>query len=342
MRSALEYAVDRAALNKVVFDGLGEPAYQTVPSWSPGYSKSLGSSDAYNPAKAKAMLKAAGYPKGVKFNLIIPAGDATFARAAALLQAELASAGFTANLQQIPGADFLTDVYIKKQGDAVLSEQLSNGPDLTNSFEALFESSGFVANALGAVNPTADAADRAGQRVPEPEPAGPADAADRQDGDSAGSRGPARLHAVDRRLQQEPGRWERGRSDRPVPLEPGRHLHQEVAAVMGCTGDGRTCDVVQLHRISTESSAAHGVQWRFPSDVRRPSAAHHRPAPVPHLPRRLLARPHHPRQPGHRPGRGHARHPAEIAKITAQLHLNEGFFAQYWNWLKAALQREPR
>src|SRR6202034_3139619 len=30
--------------------------------------------------------------------------------------------------------------------------------------------------------------------------------------------------------------------------------------------------------------------------------------------------------------------PAEIAKITAQLHLNEGFFAQYWRWLKAALQ----
>ena len=29
--------------------------------------------------------------------------------------------------------------------------------------------------------------------------------------------------------------------------------------------------------------------------------------------------------------------PAEIAKISAQLHLNEGFFAQYWNWLKAAL-----
>jgi peptide/nickel transport system substrate-binding protein len=153
VRSALEYAVDRAALNKVVFDGLGQPAYQPVPTWSPGYSKSLGSSDAYSPSKAKAMLKAAGYPKGVKFTLIIPSGDATYARAAALLQSELASAGFTANLQQIPGADFLTDVYIKKQGDAVLSEQLSNGPDLSNSFEALFESSGFVANALGSVNP---------------------------------------------------------------------------------------------------------------------------------------------------------------------------------------------
>jgi peptide/nickel transport system substrate-binding protein len=152
VRAALEYAVDRPAVNKVVFDGLGAPAYQPVPSWSPGYSKSLGIPDPYNPAKAKAMLKAAGYPKGVSFNLIIPSGDATFARAAALLQSEMASAGFTANLQQIPGADFLTDVYIKKQGDALLSEQLTNGADLSNAYEALFEPSGFPANALGSVN----------------------------------------------------------------------------------------------------------------------------------------------------------------------------------------------
>ena len=152
VRAALEYAVNRAALNQVVFDGLGQPAYQPVPSWSPGYSKSLGVSDPYSPAKSKAMLKAAGYPKGVTFSLIIPSGDATYARAAALLQQELAASGFTANLQQIPGADFLTDVYIKKQGDAVLSEELSNGADMSNGFEALFEPSGFPANALGSVN----------------------------------------------------------------------------------------------------------------------------------------------------------------------------------------------
>ena len=152
VRAALEYAVDRATLNKIVFDGLGQPAYQPVPSWSPGYSKALGASDSYNPRRAKAMLKAAGYPKGVSFELIIPSGDATYARAAALLQQELTDSGFTAKLQQIPGADFLTDVYIKKQGDAVLSEELSNGPDLTNTFEALFEPSGFPANALGSVN----------------------------------------------------------------------------------------------------------------------------------------------------------------------------------------------
>jgi ABC-type transport system substrate-binding protein len=152
VRAALEYAVDRTALNKVVFDGLGQPAYQPVPSWSPGYSKSLGAFDSYDPAKAKGMLKAAGYPKGVNFTMFIPSGDATYARAAALLQQELAGAGFTVNLQQIPGADILTDVYVKKEGDALLSEALSNGPDLSNTFEALFEPSGFPANALGSVN----------------------------------------------------------------------------------------------------------------------------------------------------------------------------------------------
>ena len=29
--------------------------------------------------------------------------------------------------------------------------------------------------------------------------------------------------------------------------------------------------------------------------------------------------------------------PAEIAKITKQLHLNQGFFAQYWRWLSGAV-----
>ncbi len=152
VRAALEYAVNRPAVNNVIFDGLGAPAYQPVPTWSPGYSKSLGIPDAYNPAKSKALLKAAGFPKGVSFSLIIPSGDATYARAAALLQSEMAAAGFTANLQQIPGSDFLTDIYIKKQGDALLTEQLTNGADLSNAYEAMFEPSGFPANGLGSVN----------------------------------------------------------------------------------------------------------------------------------------------------------------------------------------------
>ena len=154
VRSALEYAVDRATLNRVVLSGLGEPAYQPWPSWSPGYNKALGNYDVYNPAKSKALLKAAGFPKGVSFTLVIPAGNATFSRTAALLQAQLASAGFTVNINQVPGSDLLTDFYLHRQGDATLTLQRSNGPDISNSFESLFEPTGFIAHYLGTINPT--------------------------------------------------------------------------------------------------------------------------------------------------------------------------------------------
>ena len=152
------------------------------------------------------MLKAAGYPKGVSFSLIIPSGDATYARAAALLQQELATSGFTANLQQIPGADFLTDVYIKKQGDALLSEELTQRSRSDERLRGSLRALGLPGQRLRFGQPATHAADRAGQRVIEPQPAGPAHAADRQDGHSTGPAGPAGLHAVDRRVQQEPGR----------------------------------------------------------------------------------------------------------------------------------------
>jgi ABC-type transport system substrate-binding protein len=153
VRAALEYAVDRNALNKVVDDGLGEPAYQPFPSWSPGYNKAVGHKYTYQPAKAKAMLKAAGFPKGISFTLTVPSGDPSFAQASQIIQQQAKTAGFTVTLQQVAPADLLTDVYIKGEGDAVLSEQLSNGPDLANNFENEFLPIGFLTQHYGTANP---------------------------------------------------------------------------------------------------------------------------------------------------------------------------------------------
>ena len=75
VRAALEYAVDRPRVNKVVFDGLGQPAYQPVPSWSPGYSKSLGTS-----STPTARLEGEGHaqggrlPEGCEVHLDHPVG----------------------------------------------------------------------------------------------------------------------------------------------------------------------------------------------------------------------------------------------------------------------------
>jgi len=152
VRSALQYAIDRAGINKAIFAGVGRPAYQPFPSNSPGYNKTVGDKYVYDPAKAKAMLAAAGYKNGVPYKLMVPSGDTTFQRLATVIQSEMDAAGFKVSIQLIPGSDILTDVYINKQGNALLSSELTNGPDIANTFEANYEPSGFVAQNLGMVD----------------------------------------------------------------------------------------------------------------------------------------------------------------------------------------------
>jgi peptide/nickel transport system substrate-binding protein len=152
VRQALQYAINRAEINKLALNGLGQPAYQPFPSTSPAYNKTVGNKYTYRPATAKAMLSRAGFAHGVSFDLVFPAGEAEFQSAATLIQKELAPAGFHMNITQIPGGDIFSQVYEEKQGNAILIENSSNGPDLANNFESSYESTGFVAKALGSVN----------------------------------------------------------------------------------------------------------------------------------------------------------------------------------------------
>ncbi len=154
VRAAMEYAVDRNAINKAVFLGLGQPAFQPFPDWTAGYNKSVGTKYTYQPKKAKALLAAAGHPNGVSFTLVIPSGSATFNRTSQILQAEMAAAGFKMNIQQVNPTDLFTDVYEHGQGDAVLTEELTNGPDLANNFEAEYTGIGFAGKELGDTNAT--------------------------------------------------------------------------------------------------------------------------------------------------------------------------------------------
>jgi peptide/nickel transport system substrate-binding protein len=152
VRAALEYAINRAELNKIVLKGLGQPAYQPFPSTSPGYNPTVGNMYTYQPAKAKAMLAKAGFSHGVKFDLVFPAGVAEYETAAEIMKAELAPAGFNVSITQVPPQDILTDVYENKEANAVLIQNSSNGPDLANNFESSYEGTGFVSQALGSFN----------------------------------------------------------------------------------------------------------------------------------------------------------------------------------------------
>jgi oligopeptide transport system substrate-binding protein len=73
VRQALSLAVDREALVRVVLSGLGTPARSLVPEL-PGYA-SLGGRD--DPAEARRLLAAAGYPGGAGFPPISLSTNAT-------------------------------------------------------------------------------------------------------------------------------------------------------------------------------------------------------------------------------------------------------------------------
>jgi peptide/nickel transport system substrate-binding protein len=72
-RQALQYAVDRDAINEGALNGTGAPTTTPLPRTSPFYNKSLTKTYTYNPKKAKALLKQAGVAPGTTVKALIPA-----------------------------------------------------------------------------------------------------------------------------------------------------------------------------------------------------------------------------------------------------------------------------
>lgn len=120
VRQALEYAVDKTAIEQV--NGgtiLNEPLNQIITPGNVGYQQfdlypSAGNSG--NPAKAKSLLAAAGYPDGIKLKLMYDNVDPD-PQIAQTLQADMAKAGITLELQQVP-QDNLYGQYLTQPSDA--------------------------------------------------------------------------------------------------------------------------------------------------------------------------------------------------------------------------------
>jgi peptide/nickel transport system substrate-binding protein len=94
VRQALNYAIDRPALAKVLGSGYGTPISQmAAPGWD-SYDAALEQAYPYNPAKAKQMLAAAGYPNGFTMPVVSVAavGQDVLVNA---LQGQLAQVGIT-------------------------------------------------------------------------------------------------------------------------------------------------------------------------------------------------------------------------------------------------------
>jgi peptide/nickel transport system substrate-binding protein len=150
VRAAIDRAIDRAAINQVVFDGRYDPGNQPFPPGSPWYDPSLapGPRDV---AAARAMLREAGVTS-LAFDVLVPT-DPERQQVAQILQAMLAEAGIRMN---IVAMEFVSLLARARTGDFQAYIVGSSGrvdPDLNIS---LFVSCGTANNNGKYCNPTLD------------------------------------------------------------------------------------------------------------------------------------------------------------------------------------------
>jgi peptide/nickel transport system substrate-binding protein len=97
VRRALNYATDRTAIVNALFAGFGTPTEQVTVPGGYGYLASLNATYPYDPAKAKQLLAAAGYPHGFTMSMVTADYDEENLLAQALAQ-EWAQIGVTVHI----------------------------------------------------------------------------------------------------------------------------------------------------------------------------------------------------------------------------------------------------
>jgi glutathione transport system substrate-binding protein len=99
VREALNYAINKEALAKVAFSGYAVPADGVIPE-GVDYATKLGPWP-YDPAKARALLKEAGYPNGFETTLWSAYNNSTSQKAIQFVQQQLAQVGVKASVEAL-------------------------------------------------------------------------------------------------------------------------------------------------------------------------------------------------------------------------------------------------
>ena len=119
VRQAVEFALNRDQLNKVVQDGLGEVANQTFFKASFGYNPAVAKLYSYNPRQAHKLLVESGLPLPIHIEMVIPGGNiASQEDQGAIIQQELNAVGFKVTIKRILGNNIAAGYYVAGEGDA--------------------------------------------------------------------------------------------------------------------------------------------------------------------------------------------------------------------------------
>jgi len=143
LRQAVSHAINRDNLVKFLYQGMAELPNGMLPSFVPGYDKSLAPYE-YNPDKAKQILAEAGYPNGLKVTLLTystvrPYNPVGGDKLAAAIQADLRKVGIDADIKTYPWKEY-KEIYkpeIVKEGDMMLYGWIGDNGDPDNFLSLL-------------------------------------------------------------------------------------------------------------------------------------------------------------------------------------------------------------
>lgn len=121
VRQALSYAVDRDNIIETVNFGYGvKIGTGLIPGLAKYYDSSMDDYYTTDAAKAKELLKEAGYEDGFEFTVTVPSNYQVHIDTAQVLVNQLAAIGVTMNIKEVDWATWLESVYTNRNYEATI------------------------------------------------------------------------------------------------------------------------------------------------------------------------------------------------------------------------------
>ena len=136
VRQALNYAINRDEINKIVAVGLGQPSSAILPKEHWACDPATQNFYPHDPAKAKALLAEAGFPNGVEIETFGWADQLAMQRQEVIIS-QLAKVGIRIKLTPLAPQQAVQAYMIEKKGSMFISPS-SAYPDPSQLYEALF------------------------------------------------------------------------------------------------------------------------------------------------------------------------------------------------------------
>ncbi len=121
-RALLGYGIDRPAIAKTALLGMAQPLWSFVPSGSKGHID-FGEQYPYDPEKAKALLKEAGYDERnpLRYTIMTHGGEAALPTIATILKTQYAKLGVEVTVEVIDRPIFLRRMYRDRDWDQLVN-----------------------------------------------------------------------------------------------------------------------------------------------------------------------------------------------------------------------------